>query len=119
MSGQFVDVDLSRNSYDAIEGLRNEGWVVGRSQNPPQFVPDSNITRAEMAVLIVRAEKGVNFQPPPATGSIPDVNQNYWGAKWIEIAILLDLMDLYSNGNFYPRNPATRADVAVLLWLAK
>ena len=114
----FVDVSPQRNTYEAIEGLHQKGYVVGRQVNPPMFYPDSNITRAEMSVLIVRAAEGPGFSPPPATGSVPDVSISYWGAKWIEIAIDKELMDLFLDGNFYPRNPSTRADVASLLWEA-
>ncbi len=115
----FVDVSPQRNTYEAIEELRQEGYVVGRQVNPPMFYPDSNITRAEMSVLIVRAVEGPDFEPPPATGTIADVSIKYWGVRWIEYAIDKELMDLFPDGSFYPRNPSSRADATSLLWEAR
>lgn len=113
----FTDVPEELNSFEAIEGLRLEGWVVGVGNN--EYKPFDAVTRAQMAVLIVRAKNGVHISPTSLDGVAPDVPADYWGAKWIAIALEQELMDLYPDGNFYPRNPATRADVAVLIWLLK
>ena len=113
----FTDVPTDLNSCAAIEDLRREGWVVGVGNN--EYKPYDTVTRAQMAVLIVRAKYGVHVTPTPLTGMAPDVPTDYWGAKWISVAVKEELMDLYEDGNFYPRNPATRADVAVLIWLMK
>ena len=113
----FTDVPNDLNSYEAIKNLKEEGWVVGVGNN--EFVPFDTETRAQKAVYICRAKHGVHFKPPTPTGFIPDVDVDYWGAGWIECAVNEGLMDLYPDGNFYPRNPATRADGAVLVWLLK
>ena len=113
----FADVPNDLNSYEAIKNLKDEGWVVGVGNN--EFKPFDTITRAQMAVLISKAKFGVHLKPSAPYGFIPDVDVGYWGAGWIEAAVGGDLMDLYLDGNFYPRNPATRADIAILLWLAK
>ena len=113
----FTDVSKDLNSYNAIENLKNDGWVVGVGNN--EYKPFDSVSRAQMAVLIGRAKHGVHYKPPTPTGDIPDVGASYWGAGWIESAIGNELMDLYSDRNFYPRNPATRADIAVLVDLLK
>jgi len=112
----FADVSPHMNSYSAIKELRDEGWVVGIGGN--QFKPWDTLTRAEIAVMIVRAKHGPKYKPPNAQGVIPDVPASYWGAKWIEQAVK-EGMDLYWDGNFYPREAARRADMAVLVWLLK
>ena len=114
----FVDVSPSQNTFEATNSLRQDGWIVGRSRNPSMFYPNSAMTRAEISVLIVRAQYGTDVSLPDPDGAVPDVDVNYWGAGWIEYAVNSDLMDLFPDGNFYPRQPATRADVAELLWLA-
>ncbi len=111
----FIDVDSDRNTFEAIDGLRKEGWIVGRTSSPPMFFPDATITRAEMAVLIVRAD-GVPVSPLSPTGTIPDVPMDLWSAAWIEYAVHTGLMDLV-QGSFFPDMPPTRADVASLMWL--
>ena len=113
----FVDVPKDHWAYQAVDELRLDGWVVGRSIKPSMFYPDSAITRAEIAVLVVRAKHGTGFLPSPATGIFPDVSKNYWGAKWIEQAYNDGLLGPSADGNYYPRNPATRADTAVLIWI--
>ncbi len=113
----FSDVSPSLNSYEAIKDLKEEGWVVGVGNN--EFKPFDSITRAEMSVLMGRAFHGVHYKPLAPIGSIVDVPVDYWGAGWIEGAVNADHMDLYPDGKFHPRNPATRADVAVLIWLMK
>ena len=119
IANPFVDVSKDRNTFEAIDGLRKEGLVVGRSRNPSMFYPDSSLTRAEASALIVEAKFGASFSPPAPVGSVPDVPANYWGAGWIEYALEKELIDLFPDGNFYPRQPATRADIGSLFWEAK
>ena len=109
----FTDVSKDLNSYNAIKNLKDEGWVVGVGNN--EYKPFDTVTRAEMSVFIVRANEGVHFKPTAAVGFIPDVDKGYWAAGWIETAIQTGLMDLYGGTKFYPHNPATRADIAVLV----
>ena len=113
----FSDVSANLNSHDAIKELKDEGWIVGVGDN--EYKPFDTVTRAEMAVFIGRAKHGTHFKPPVPVGSIQDVPKDYWGAGWIESAVNDRLMDLYGDGYFYPRNPATRADIAVLVGLLK
>jgi hypothetical protein len=106
----FTDVAESLNSYDAIKNLKDEGWVVGVGNN--EYKPFDTVTRAEMAVFIVKADKGAYHKPAtPAIQQYPDVPLDYWAASWISEAG----QDIFPDGNFYPRNPATRADVAILV----
>ena len=110
----FTDVNKGLNSYEAIKNLKESGWVVGVGDN--EYKPFDTVTRAQMAVFICRAKFGTNYKPPAPTGFLQDIPRDYWGAGWIEAAINENLMDTYPiDGWFYPRNPATRADIAVLV----
>ena len=113
----FSDVSANLNSHDAIKELKDEGWIVGVGDN--EYKPFDTVTRAQMAVFIVRAKHGVHVSLDPLYGAAPDVPKDYWGYNWIAVAVKEELMDLYDDGNFYPRNPATRADIAVLVGLLK
>jgi subtilisin len=113
----FTDVSKDLNSYEAIKNLKDAGWIVGVGNN--EYKPFDSVTRAEMAVFICRATFGVHYKPNIPVNTIPDVPADYWGAKWIGVAVTQQIMDLYPDGNFYPRNPATRADIAVLVDLLK
>lgn len=113
MSG-FVDAPPGRVG-EIVEKLREEGFVVGRSLNPPMFYPYSPMTRAEICVLIVRGKHGAGYAPPAASEApFPDVRSDYWGAKWIARAASDGLALPQLDGKFYPTSPATRMDVAVL-----
>ncbi len=109
---QFSDVPDILNSFDAIHSLRKGGFVVGVGNN--EYKPFDTVTRAQKAVFITRAKYGAHYKPPTPNNLPPDVTVDYWGASWIGAALDAKLMDLYQDGNFYPRNPASRADVAIL-----
>jgi len=117
MSTPFNDVDVSLNSFEAIQKLKDDGWIVGVGNN--EYKPFDVVTRAEMAVFIMRAKYGPYYQPAIPSNLPSDVDPDYWGAKWIGAALNENLMDLYPDGKFYPRNPASRADMAVIVWLLK
>lgn len=94
-----------------IEEMHREGFVAGCSTEPPAFCPDREITRAEIAVLLVRAERGSDFEPAAA----PDAD--HWGDPWLAEAERLGLMQPVPDG--HQDDPATRADVVILLALAR
>jgi hypothetical protein len=52
--GIFDDVPTSHWAADWIEQLYREGITVGCSQIPFLYCPESTVTRAEMAVFLVR-----------------------------------------------------------------
>jgi hypothetical protein len=81
------------------------------------YCPKYPVTRTTMAIFLLRAKHGANYQPPPATGIFGDVGVNYWAADWIE--------QLYREGittgcqknplMYCPSNHVTRAQMAVFL----
>ena len=80
------------------------------------FCPASNITRAEMAVFLLRTEHGGNFAPPAATGTVfGDVSINSFAAAWIEKLSAEGLTSGCGGGNFCPNGLVTRAEMAVFL----
>jgi hypothetical protein len=98
--------DVSGNSLwsSAIRDLAERGYVRGRAAN--EFAPDAGVTQAEMAVLLVRVARGSAFSPPTA--------DDLWWQSWAAEAEREGLMAHMSN----PEAPATRAQMATLMWLA-
>lgn len=78
----FLDVPFDRWSWKYVEALENAGITKGCGAG--NFCPTSFLTRAEMAVTLIRATHGPSFVPPPATGTFGDVPPNYWAAAYIE-----------------------------------
>ena len=110
---RFDDVPPGYWAGPWIEELANEGVVSGCSANPPLYCPDSLLTRAEMAVLLILA-RGEN--PPPATGTrFADVPSDYWAARFIEQLAADGITSGCGGGNYCPDQPITRGEMAVFL----
>jgi glucose/arabinose dehydrogenase/regulation of enolase protein 1 (concanavalin A-like superfamily) len=90
--GTFADVQCPATPAfpfsDWIEQLSREGITGGCLTNPLRFCPDRSITRAEMAVLLLRTEHGSAYVPPVCTGQFSDVpcpaTPNFPYSDWIE-----------------------------------
>lgn len=92
----------------AAEGITN-GCGVGR------YCPDATVTRAEMAVFLLRAKHTSSYTPPSATGVFTDVPVGYWADKWIEQLALEGITSGCGVGTYCPDSPATRAQMAIFL----
>jgi hypothetical protein len=100
---QFSDVHQGDVTEQAIEYVSTKGYMVGKSSHV--FDPESSVTRAEISVLILRAKHGTDFFPNPAGGE--------WWVSWVNEAEAEGLVEKVTE----PDAPATRADIATLIWL--
>ena len=80
----FDDVPPSHWAVDEIETLYFNGITNGCASNPLRYCPSSDVTRAHMAVFLVRSMYGSDFVPPAPTGIFADVPVSHWAAPWIE-----------------------------------
>jgi hypothetical protein len=103
-TSQFVDVAGSATWSTAIGDLAAQGYVHGREAG--RFEPEASITRAEMCVLLLRAQHGPDYQPPAIDGE--------WWEAWTAEAEREGLTSTVTD----PSSPATRAEAATLMWLA-
>ena len=79
----FLDVPKTHRFAAWIEQLRNEGLTDGW-KGGALFFPDAPTTRAEMAGMILKAEHGAAYAPPPCEGLFEDVPCSDDAAPWIE-----------------------------------
>jgi hypothetical protein len=117
----FVDVPDQHWAAAWINELYHEGITSGCSENPLSYCPEENVTRAQMAIFILRSMHGSTYVPPSSTSSFSDVPSSYWAAAWIN--------ELYHEGItsgcgvdplvFCPDQTVTRAQMAVFLLRAK
>ncbi|MCD0279734.1 hypothetical protein JWH04_12430 [Xanthomonas melonis] len=116
-TGIFADVPANFWAANWIERLAADGVASGCSAAPLQFCPLRKLTRAEMAVLVLRAKYGRNYQPPPATGIFADVATTYWSAAWIEAFSREGITGgCETNPRQYcPERTVTREEMAVFL----
>jgi glucose/arabinose dehydrogenase len=81
------------------------------------YCPDAPVSRAEMAVFLLKTSQGSDYVPPPATGTVfADVHIGDFAADWIE-----DIANRGVTGgcdavpNYCPTRSVTRAEMAVFL----
>lgn len=97
-----------------MEEFAREGITSGCGGG--NYCPSNNVTRAQMAIFLLRSEHSANYVPPPATGTMfNDVPANAFAAAWIEQLANEGISSGCGGGNFCPNDPVTRAQMAVFL----
>ncbi|HSG39813.1 MAG TPA: S-layer homology domain-containing protein, partial [Thermoanaerobaculia bacterium] len=111
---RFTDVPASFWAVDWIERFAAEGITSGCGTN--LFCPVAPVSRAELAVFLLRSKHGGTYQPPAATGTrFTDVPASYWAAAWIEQLANEGITTGCAANQFCPDRPVTRAEMAALL----
>jgi len=103
-------------AVDFIEQLAAEGITTGCGGG--DYCPNSSVTRAQMAVFLLKAEHGSGYVPPPCTGVFPDVACSpspAFAVDWIEQLFHEGITGGCAGGNYCPSNPVLRSQMAVFL----
>src|SRR6185312_14216693 len=81
------------------------------------YCPASPVTRAQMAVFLLKSKFGSAHIPPPCTGTVfTDVLCTGGGFDpWIEELAALQITGGCGNGDYCPNNIVTRQQMAVFL----
>jgi hypothetical protein len=112
----FADVPAGHAFVSWIEQLARDGITTGCDTGPLRYCPDGIVTRAQMAVFLLRSEHGAQYQPPAATGTVfADVPKNDPFAPWIERLAAEGITGGCSGANYCPTAVVTRAQMAVFL----
>lgn len=110
----FTDVPYNNTFWRFIEAIENAGITSGCGT--ALYCPDNLVTRAEMAVFLVRGAHGSAFVPPPATGTIfNDVPASHWAARYIEQLYKDGITKGCSTGFYCPGDLVKRSEMAVFL----
>ncbi len=110
---RFLDVPANAFAAAFIEQLAADGITGGCGGG--NYCPNNLVTRAQMAVFLLRAANGAGFVPPPATGVFSDVPPGSFAANFIEQLAADGITGGCGGGNFCPGAPVTRAQMAVFL----
>jgi hypothetical protein len=105
----FEDIGNISWAKDAIKDLAGRGVIKGKSIG--KFAPGDSITRAEFISIIIRA---YNLSRT-ATGSFADVTPNDWFYNDVLTAKMLGIASGKGNNYFYPNQPITREEMAVII----
>jgi branched-chain amino acid transport system substrate-binding protein len=113
----FVDVPLSYWAVNWIEKFYADGITTGCSTNPLVYCPENPVTRAQMAIFLLRARHGATYTPPSVGGStgFNDMSTGYWAAAWIKQLAAEGITTGCGGGNYCPEDSVTRAQMAVFL----
>lgn len=110
----FADVPTSHPFAAWIKQLAAEGITAG-CDAVPNYCPNNAVTRAQMAVFLLRAKYGSGYVPPAATGVFTDVPASDPLAPWIEKLAADGITGGCGGGNYCPNNTVTRDQMAVFL----
>ncbi len=118
----FQDVNPGDDISRYITSVYAHGYAIGCNNEPYEFCPFDALTRAEMAVIIVRSVYGPDYEPAqPQNQLFDDVSLDKWYAKWINRVWL----DKYVVGCsldpplYCPDRHLNRAELAVLVVRAR
>ena len=109
----FLDVDAGDFAANFIEQLYADGITAGCGNN--NYCPNDAVSRAQMAVFLLRAKYGPGYSPPAAAGVFNDADLSYWAVHWIEALAAEGITSGCGNGNYCPEDAVTRAQMAVFL----
>jgi hypothetical protein len=113
----FTDVPTGQQFYAFIENLFHNGITGGCGAGI--YCPTSSVTRAQMAVFLLKAQHGANYVPPTCTQIFNDVTCPSQYADWIEQLYNEGVTAGCGNGDYCPNNPVTRQQMAAFLLRAK
>jgi hypothetical protein len=109
----FLDVGASDFAAGFIEQLFMDSITGGCGGN--NYCPNDSVTRAQMAVFLLRAEHGAGYIPPVPIGVFGDVDLAYWAVGWIDQLAAEGITSGCGGGNFCPDDPMTRTEMAVYI----
>jgi len=109
----FFDVSAESFAASFIEQLASDGITSGCGSN--NYCPTAEVTRAQMAVFLLKAKYGSGYFPPPATGIFDDVPLSHWAVAWIEQLAAEGITSGCAEGMYCPEDSVTRAQMAVFL----
>jgi len=119
----FGDVPWDYWAWQDIERLYNSRVTGGCSISPLNYCPNNTVTRAEMAVFLLRGIHGSSYTPPYVGNStgFNDVPTNHWAAAWIKQLFAEGITGgcVWSPPYYCPEDTTTHAQMAVFLLRSK
>ena len=111
----FNDVATDNQFYKYIETIFHNGITGGCADGG--YCPANTVTRAQMAVFLLKAKLGSAYTPPACTGMVFGDVPCTGGIfdAWIEDLASRSITGGCGGGNFCPTNPVTRAQMATFL----
>ena len=110
----FRDVAVGSTFYSFVETAYHRGIISGYSDGT--FRPADPVTRGQLSKIIVAAQGwALNTTGGPHFNDVATGNVFY---PFVETALSHHIISGYSDGTFRPGNPATRGQIAKIVYLA-
>jgi hypothetical protein len=110
--------------FTDIQGNPLAAWIehlfayqITAGCNPTMYCPDQVVTRAQMAVFLLKTKYGFGYVPPAPQGIFSDVDRNDPFAPWIEALYAEGVTGGCATGplRYCPNDPVTREQMATFL----
>jgi hypothetical protein len=113
----FADISPGYWAAAWIKQLNADGITDGCGAG--NYCPESSVTRAQMAVFLLRAKYGASYTPPSVgTTGFSDVPADHWAAAWIKQLAAEGITSGCGAGSYCPETPITRAQLAVFMTIS-
>jgi uncharacterized protein YjiK len=111
----FLDVEITYWSAPWIKQLASD--VITGGCGSGYYCPEDPVTRAQMAIFLLRSKYGASYSPPPVGSStgFSDVPVTHWAAAWVKQLVADGIATGCAAGSYCPDAPVTRAQMAVFL----
>jgi uncharacterized repeat protein (TIGR01451 family) len=113
----FTDVPFTHPFREYVNAVLRNGIAAGCGGG--NYCPDASVTRAQMAVFLLKAKHGSDYTPPGCTGIFSDTPCPGPFTDWIEQFAAEGVTSGCGTGVYCPDNPVTRAQMAVFLLKTK
>jgi streptogramin lyase len=114
----FGDVPAGHSFHNRIEEIFRAHITAGCGFG--NYCPGGPVTRAQMAVFLLKGSHGFGFVPPPPTGTVfNDVGAGDFAAAWIEQLFAEGITSGCGGGNYCPNQTVTREQMAAFLLRAE
>ena len=114
----FSDVPAAHLFHAAVEKIFRAAITSGCGGG--DFCPADPVTRAQMAIFLLKGEHGSGWTPPPASGTVfIDVGAGDFAAAWIEALAAEGITGGCGGNRFCPNDSVNRASAAVFLLRTK
>jgi uncharacterized repeat protein (TIGR03803 family) len=116
----FLDVPQGDIFHDFVEKVFRSGITAGCGGG--NYCRNNSVTRAQMAVFLLKSEHGPNYAPPTCAGIFTDVEclpTPAFAVDWIEQLFNEGITGGCGTGIYCPNNPVTREQMAVFLLKTK
>ncbi|MFD2168745.1 glycosyl hydrolase family 18 protein [Tumebacillus lipolyticus] len=111
LNGRYFEDTENHWAGNDILAMLDKGWMVGTA--PLKFSPEKPLTRAQAAVILVKA-LGLEEQSAPSAG-FRDVPANHWAKRHIDIAKQAGFISGLEYNLFAPEQNVSRQEMASML----